>query len=164
MNTVIMVIAIIIFAVIPSFKDRVIPVKKLLIAPAIFSYLLYQSVTETFRLDVAAIVLLAAGLLAGAFAGFLLRSGATLKADRQAQLIWVPGSYMNLVVFLLLFGVHFVIGYLQSVHPETFVQDNLSEQLLLFLLACFSGLMMGSAACLFYKYFTSSVKVSLKAG
>lgn len=156
MNTVIMIVAIILFAVIPSFKDRVIPVKKLLITPAIFSFLLYQSITESFYIDTVAIIFLTAGLIVGVVTGIILRSRTPVKADKQLQLIWLPGTYLNLVMFMLIFSVHFVIGYMQSVHPEMFASDNINEQCLLFFLACFSSTSIGASSCLYYKYCTSS--------
>ena len=48
MWTILMILAIIVFLIVPSFKDRVIPLKKLIITPVVFVYLLFQSVTETF--------------------------------------------------------------------------------------------------------------------
>ncbi len=151
-TTVIMIGAIIVFVLLPSLKDRVIPVKKLAITPAIFMYLFYQNVTEDFYLNFDSQIMLLVGVLFGIVAGILLRLNMRIQADRDQKLISLPGTYSNILVFLLIFSVHFVMGYLQSVKPELFHVANATANVLLFMLAFSSAITVGASLCLFYKY------------
>ncbi len=151
-STVLMILAIIIFVVIPSFKDRVVPVKKLLITPAIFMYLFYQTINENFMTNN---WMIAFGLLMGIATGVLIRRKTAIKSDKNKLLIWLPGSYQSLVTFILIFTVHFAIGYLRSTHPSYLTQASLGQQILLFLLSYVSSIAVGTNSLLYYKYLIS---------
>lgn len=148
-----MIAAIIVFVVIPSFKDRVIPIKRLLIAPGIFMYLLYDNVTTHFYLNFSADFLLLAGLILGPTIGVLMRYNTEVKPDHIQHTLWIPGTYTTLVTFLLIFIVHFIVGYLQSVEPYIFNHVNSIELILLFMLACTSSITVGTSLCLYTKYY-----------
>lgn len=150
--TVLMIAAIIFFVVVPSFNDRVIPVRKLIITPAIFMYLFYQSINENFIINN---WIIAFGLMTGIIIGILIRSKTIVKSDKNQQLIWLPGSYLSLVTFSLIFSVHFLIGYLQSVDPSYLKQTSSGEQLLLFIMSCVSSIALGANSLLLCKYLLS---------
>jgi hypothetical protein len=147
-----MIMAIIIFVVIPSFKDRVIPVKKLIITPAIFMYLFYQTINENFIPNT---WIIAFGFITGIVIGILIRSKTSIKSDKNQLLIWLPGNYLSLVIFCLIFSIHFAIGYLQSVNPGYLSQASSGEQILLFLISCVSSITIGANGLLYCKYLLS---------
>ena len=149
--TVLMLVAIIIFFVVPSFKDRSVPVKKLIITPAIFMVLFFEKMLTHFHASLLSWFVVT-GLLTGFIAGILIRSKTPVKADHERSLILLKGGYSNLIVFLTIFSVHFVIGYLESVYPGYFSDIGATQSALLFLLAAVSSLTVGGAACLYYKY------------
>jgi hypothetical protein len=155
-GTVIMIVAIIIFAVLPTLKDRITSVRKLIITPAIFIVLFCKSVIENFSLDTTSIYVILLGTCLGIAIGVLIRRKTEIKADRDQQLIWLPGSYLSLVIFTLIFTVHFVIGYLQATNPVYLTQAS-TKQVLLFLLAFTSNISLGASLCLYYKYRVSSL-------
>jgi hypothetical protein len=153
LTTVIMIVAIILFVLLPSLKDRIIPVKKLAITPAIFMYLFYQNITQDFYLDLDSQIMLIVGVLFGVAAGIMLRINTRIKTDKNQKLIGLPGTYSNIIVFLLIFSVHFVMGYLQSVKPALFHVANATANFLIFMLAFSSSITVGASLCLFYKYY-----------
>ena len=154
-STVLMIAAIIFFVIIPSFKDRVIPVKKLIITPAIFMYLFYQTVAENFNTPFTNNWIIVLGFIVGIGVGILIRANTSIKADKNQFLIWLPGNYLSLVIFLLIFATHFTIGYLQSVNPNYLVQTSSGEQILLFITSCVSSITIGANALLYCKYLMS---------
>lgn len=151
-STMLMILAIIVFAVLPSLKDRVIPVKKLIITPAIFMYLFYQTIHENFFINDFIIII---GLMTGIALGIFIRSNTFIKADKNQLLIWLPGSYLSLVIFALLFSLHFSVGYLQSVSPAYLTQASFGEYVLLFLMSCASSITIGANGILYFKYWMS---------
>ncbi|HLB55870.1 MAG TPA: hypothetical protein VJK30_00870 [Coxiellaceae bacterium] len=156
---IIMLLAIIYFVIIPSFKTRVFHVKKLIIMPAVFMYLNYQSVTENFHIQISDYGIITLALIAGILIGALLRKNTTVKSNIEKKLIELPGSYFSLIIFLAIFAVHFVIGYLQSVNPTYLLQASFSEATLLFLLTASSSMTIGANAVLFYKYVKHSKNI-----
>ncbi len=157
---ILMIAAIIIFLVIPSLKERIVLIKKLIITPIIFLYLLFNDVTTIFYLNVNSRMLLILGLALGIGIGMFIRHNTKVKIDLINKSIRIPGTYLNLIVFILIFSVHFAIGYLQAVNPQIFHSTNLIEQSLLFLLAVTSSITLGASICLYYKYFSSISNLS----
>jgi hypothetical protein len=151
-STIIMIAAIIIFLIVPSMKDRTVSIKKLTITPLVFLYLLYETITENFHLDQTGLLVIGFGLLAGTIIGILVRHRTAVIVDKQTFSIKLPGSYVNLVMFIVIFSVHYVIGYQEAVNPEFFQQISLSCYSILFLLTMASALSAGMNLCLFYKY------------
>ena len=92
------------------------------------------------------------GLVVGTGIGILLRSGIAIKADKNQQLVWLPGSYLSLITFLIIFAAHFVVGYLQAVVPGYLQQQSFGELLVLFALTVASGLTVGTNLCVYIKY------------
>ena len=150
--TIVMLLAIIWFLIIPSFKARTFPVKKLIILPLVFMYLLYNSIERNFALLPTSYATIAAGVIAGIIIGYLVRRSATLTADKEKELIHLPGSFVSLAMFILIFSVHFVIGWMASATPGYFEHAGNVQLLLLFLMTAFSSLTLGLNGTLYYKY------------
>lgn len=151
---IIMLLVIIYFFIIPSFKTRIFSVKKLIIMPAIFMYMNYESVRKNFHIHSLTYWIIALGLIMGVVIGMLLRKNARIRSDKTKLLIELAGSFFSLWIFLIIFSVHFVIGYLQSVNPTYLLQPSIGEQIILFLLTCTSSMTIGANGMLFYKYMT----------
>ena len=162
MITLIIVFAIVIFLVIPSLKDRVLPVKKLVLMPIIFLYFLYSTITQSFALRTNSFMMITAGIILGVLLGIILRSRSKIGADREKSLIFLPKSYFGLTVFMLIFWAHFAIGYISSVAPSYLLQNNFGSNALLVLLSCVSSLSVGMHLCLYYKYHHTTETKSLE--
>ena len=151
-STLILIACIIIFVVIPSLNDRTIPIKKLLIGPAIFVYLFYESLWKYFPVFSVSYGAIALGVILGVLLGYLLRKSTTIVANHAEQTITVKGSFFTLILFLVIFVVNFVVGYLKAVNPSFFAEASFQNQLLLFALTLVSCLSIGSNGCLYMKY------------
>ncbi len=150
--TILMLLAIIWFLIIPSLKERTFPVKKLIILPLVFMYLLYNSIEKNFVLFHSSYAVIVAGVIAGVIIGHIVRRNATLTADKQNELISLPGSFVSLIMFVLIFSVHFAIGWMASATPGYFQHSGNVQLLLLFLMTAFSSLTLGLNGTLYYKY------------
>jgi hypothetical protein len=155
-STIIMIAAIIFFLIIPSLKDRTVSIKKLTITPLVFLYLLYETITDKFHLDQTGLMVIGLGLLAGTLIGILVRNRTAVAVNKQTLSINLPGSYINLVMFVVIFSVHYLIGYQEAVNPAFFQQISMSYYSILFLLTMASALSAGMNLCLLYKYQTAS--------
>jgi hypothetical protein len=160
-TTLILIVCILIFIVVPSFKDRTVPVKKLLLGPVAFSYLFYQSLKE-FQIVPLSYIFIAAGILLGIFLGYRLRKSTPLRVDAEHKSIAMQGSFFTLYIFLVIFSVHFVAGYLKAVQPVFFSGATFVSNFLLMLLAITSCLPIGSNGCLFLRYLSGKNAVSNK--
>lgn len=149
---ILIVIGVIVFFVIPSFQDRVVPVKKIIIMPAIFVYLLFTSGVKDFSVGPETTAIMIAGLAFGGLIMAYFRKDLTIKADKEKQLIGIPGGYASLIIFVAIFSIHFAVGYLQSANPSFLIQNNQAGKFLLFLLASASGLSIGNALMLYKKF------------
>lgn len=154
-TTILLIIAVIVFLIIPSFKDRNMPIKRLIIMPAMFIYLLYQTSTENFSSGLTSASIMVFGLMVGTVIGAFMRRNAAITADKQQKMIGIPGGYTSLIVFLLIFSAHFLVGYLHAVDPQALIQEGTTAWAVLFLLSATAGLTVGTSLCLYIKYQTS---------
>lgn len=154
-STIIMLAAIIKFMIIPSLSTRSMPIKRLILTPAVFMYLFYQTLTASFALSPVVIIYTLAGIAAGLTAGALLRCQTQIIADKHNQLITLPGSYLSLVTFTLIFAVHYWVGYHEAVYPHYFQMISQTTLLTIFALALTSSISAGANLILYYKYETT---------
>lgn len=155
MNTLLliaMIAAILFFLILPGLKKRVLPVKKLIIMPAIFVYLNYDSIQKHFHIHLNDFIILIISAIVGIAIGAYCRKNTTIRADHEKQLIEVAGGYFGLIMFIIIFAIHFAIGWIQSVSPGYLFQAGLYQTLLMFLLTSSSALSIGANAMLFYRY------------
>jgi len=153
--TVLMLVAIIWFVIIPSMQPRTIPVKKLIILPAIFIYLLYNSIDKNFKLFPESYLIIGIGVAMGIIIGYLVRRNVSINVDREKEQIHLPGSYMSLILFSLIFSAHFVVGWLSTQFPGYFQNLGDIQMLLLLLVTAFSSLTIGLNGTLYFKYLHS---------
>ena len=120
--------------------------------PAIFIYLNYDSLQKHFHIHASDYFILIVGLIFGIGIGAYCRKNTAIRADHQKLLIEIAGSYFGLIMFIAIFAVHFVIGYLDSVSPGYLLQTGLYQNALMFLLTLSSALSIGANGMLYYKY------------
>ncbi len=151
-GTIILILCVIIFIVIPGFKDKTIAVKKLAIGPAIFLYLFFDSLGKEYPLFAMSYYVIAGGVILGTLIGYATRVSAPVVGDKEKQTIFLKGSSFSLIIFLIIFAAHFVVGYLKSTNPSFFTAPSFANQFLLMVLALVSCLPLGSNICLYLKY------------
>lgn len=160
MFTVILIIAIVILLVIPTLKDRNFHIRKLLIIPFVFMWLLYDSIHQQFHITADSTWIITESLIAGTLIGAAMRLKTKVVADHQKKLIFLKGSYFGVVLFSLIFIAHFFAGYMQGVYPQAVTSGNL-ENLVLMVLCTASALSVGQSGMLYYKYLSAKPNTRL---
>jgi len=153
MNTSLLIFLCIIIVVfiIPSFKDRTISLKKLIVMPAVFSYTAYTNMTKHYQFtEYAIVVTMVAGII-GIVLGLLMRAHAQVIADRENQLIHLKGSYNSLLIFIAIFAAHFAQGYTIAVAPQLLNHSTIGLCILAAMVAT-TCLSIGSNGALFLHY------------
>lgn len=128
------------------------PIKRLILAPAVFMYLFYQTLTASFTLSPIVMIYTLTGIVLGLAAGALLRYQTKIIADKQNHLITLPGSYLSMATFTLIFSVHYWIGYHEAVYPQYFQMISQTTLLTVFALAIVSSISAGANLMLYYKH------------
>lgn len=157
-STIIMIAAIIYYLVIPSLKARTIPLKRLIITPIIFMYFFYQSLNTDFHSSSATILFSSLGVMTGIVIGMWTQRNTLVEANHEKQMIHLPGTYVSLIVFTLLFSIHYWIDYHEANNPDYFVGTTICNMAILFSYAVFSSISAGSNLLLYYKFTTSATK------
>ena len=152
MNTFLIILAVIIFLIIPSLKPRTVNIRKLIIIPVVFLYFLQQCLTDAFHITATHYWLVGLGGLFGILTGVLSKWNTSVAINKTQQSISLPASYLNLITFLMIFTVHYLIGYLQATDIEFFTQQSLSLDSLLLFLAFASTINAGSSLLFIYRY------------
>jgi len=157
----ILILGIIILLILPSLKDRIVNIRRLIILPAVFMYMLYRTIAANFDLVQASYLAIIVGLLLGIIVGLLIRNNLQIKADKKKSLILIPGNYISLIIFILIFAVEFVAHYLLAATPGI-KQASITQYLLLLILCGVSSLTVGGNLSYFYKYWQAeSVELGL---
>lgn len=154
--TVFMIICIVYFSVIPSFKYRIIPIKKLILIPLVFLYLAFDTIKRDFPLTNINIVFVIGGGILGLLFGILISKNIEILVDKEKKSIGMPGGISLLYTFLFIFAVHFVIGFLKSTQPIFFKQFSLFEAIVIILLGFSSSMSFGRSLVLMYRYSSHS--------
>lgn len=157
----ILILGIIVLLILPSLKDRIVSIRRLIILPAVFMYMLYRTIVTSFHLVQTSYVAIIVGLLLGVLLGLFIRKNLPIKADKEKALILIPGNTISLIIFIVIFIVEFVAHYLFVATPEI-KQANMNQYLLLIVLCGVSSLTVGGNLIYFYKYWQAeSVELEL---
>jgi hypothetical protein len=110
-----------------------------------------ERLLSTFALSATSVGGWLIALVLGIGLGRLLVARVALRADKIRGLLHLPGSPLNLVLMLLIFGVHYVFGFLKATRPglvgdPSFVLLNLGVAGLL------TGILVGRFWGLWEKY------------
>jgi hypothetical protein len=136
--------ALLIYRGILAANGKMMNLKKLFIMPIVFLFLMGQKMSA----NPAAFL---GFLVVGCFIGWLIYKNIEIKADKEKKQIFIPGSYMPLILIIVAFSKGYFIGYTTAVHPElvktfwfTFGVATVS--------GIFSGMFIGRTAIYLYKY------------
>ena len=91
-------------------KSNVIKLKKICIIPVVFFILAIQKIHNPSLFVLFIVIGLAIGLA--------IYYKTELRADKEKQLIELPGSIIPLILMLIAFGKGYFFGYEHAVHPE----------------------------------------------
>lgn len=136
---------------------RRMPLKKLLLLPAIFFVWSLYSFFEKYSLNPFAIVFWSFCLGLGLILGFSYSRKLKLRFDKQNKEIEMPGNWMQLILSMTIFALKFFLGVMRSMFPD---QNGSILFLGIELLATLiTGIFVGRAIGCFFRYQTSSEDV-----
>lgn len=100
-------------------KTRLLSLKRLIILPVVMLALSGLGIASSFGLQIQSIALWGLGIGAALAFNLWLASpkGATYLADEK--LFRVPGSWLPMVLILVIFFTKYLVGVLLALHPET---------------------------------------------
>lgn len=138
---------------IKASNTRVISIKKLFIIPVIFTYLSIHTLITSFDIHVLEVSIWGSAILIGTLFGWaeVFRQHRHIKVDKTKHLIQVPGSWMTLILILVIFASKYYFGYELDQDPEL-IHQNAFEYSMLIVSGICTGLFIGRALCYLNKY------------
>ena len=109
-------------------KTGVVHIKKMLIAPIVFTLMSFESLYTHLSITPYILVLYMSTLSMGAGLGFLQVNRLLLKVDRKNGLIEIPGSWSVMALILIIFSTKYYFGYELSIDPHAL--DNSEFEIL----------------------------------
>lgn len=147
--------AVLVYIGIKRCFTRVIKVQRLFISPLFFSIFSIRGISTLFGLWLSNVSLWLVGCLIGLFLGYMQVKNRNIKADRNQQLIEVPGDLSMLFLIFAAFSSEFIIHYVVE-SGTTFAATITFKIVSLIVLGLFAGLSAGRAFHYFCKYRISS--------
>jgi putative Mn2+ efflux pump MntP len=140
-----------IYRCILTLKPRIIPLKKIFILPAVFIFLSIHTLFTVELYAVTFIIIAIVLAILGFIGGWFHIRSQKIEIDREHQLIYQQGSWLTLVLVLLIIICKFYIGFALAMTHHI----QLHQQLLIFIYAVSGatvGLMLGRTAHYLYVY------------
>lgn len=109
--------AYLIFIGVKASKTRAVPFLKLLVAPVIFTWMSVDTLTGDVGLSGYAVSIWVITILLGTFLGWLQLYWMKVQTDRQHLLVKMPGSWITLILVLVIFFSKYYFGYSSAVDP-----------------------------------------------
>ena len=149
--------ALLIWAGIKASKPRVLPLKRILILPAVFIYMSVHTLMTSFAINPFEVSIWACAILLGAIIGWVevYRYFQLIKIDKKQHLIKLPGSWATLVLVIIIFASQYYFGYEIAVDPAL-INQTWFEYSMLTVSGFATGVMIGRMLCYVYKYQNSS--------
>lgn len=136
-----------------SAKTSVVPLKKLVVAPLVFTIMAVETLVNNLTLTLPVIALFAITLLLGILLGWLQVTKQALTFDRSKLLIKLPGTWSVMALIIIIFATKYYFGYELSVDPEI-VKNSYFEIAFIGVTAICTGLFIGKFLCYLKRMYT----------
>ena len=136
------------FIGIKALKPHVFSLKKIFILPLIFAVWSIWQLIAKYQ-SFFDIVIWATFIFIGYIAGWGLTQHLKIRADKKKLLIAVPGSYLTLILILVIFGTRYFFGYYYATHQETGPMIHMAN---LIAKGLITGMFVGRAAAMLKKF------------
>lgn len=133
-----------------ALKKQVVSVKRLVILPLVFIALSVHSIIIAFQLSISSISIWLGSFIVGTLISFFLVYRHKIVVDRKHWLVQLPGSWITLVLILLIFASKYYFSYEMNASPALVKQIGF-EFSLLFAYGICTGLFTGRLACYLYR-------------
>lgn len=145
-----LLLAYLIFIGIKASNTRIVSIKKLLIAPVIFTVLSLETLLTAFKITPLSVGTWIAAIIIGIGLGWLQIIRHKLIVDKPHLLIKVPGSWLTLILVLIIFVSKYYFGYQIAVDPQLETQTGFEISMLGVSGVC-TGLFIGRVIAYFYR-------------
>lgn len=123
-------------------KPRTVPVRMLFILPSILIVFSIFSLYHIVQLNAANLLIWLGAIFLGIGIGWLQYYSLRIKAVRNEEKLYVPGTWGLLIIVLVIFAIKFYFGYELTIDPSLFLQAKYSFWLLS-VYGFFTGLFLG---------------------
>ncbi len=130
---------------------QTISVSRLILLPAILIFFSVKSMFSLLAGGPSLFVTLSFGGVIGAIVGFLIASPKAIRADKQKQLIEIPGDVSVLVVLISMFCIEFFLHYAVEAHMELATTSAFAS-IMSVVIGCALGVSVGRSLTYFSKY------------
>lgn len=135
---------------IAASKPQIVSIRKLTIIPIIFLALSIHTVLTAFHITAAVVGVWLLSLIVGSAIGWLLIRNHEYKVDRKKLLIQLQGSWLTLILILLIFASKYYFGYELGSDPALVNHLGFEFSMLAITGVC-TGLFVGRLLCYLHK-------------
>lgn len=126
-------------------KPRIIPLKSMLILPSIFVTLSIFGLANIIKLDSYNILLWLAALLVGSSLGWLQFYALKIKAIKEGNKIYIPGTWSVFFIVLTIFSIKYYFNVELALDPASIAASKYGPIFIL-MYGLFTGLFFGRLA------------------
>ena len=123
---------------------------RVMISPLIFVFFTLHTLTQ-FPLRALSLTGLILALGLGVALGFWQVYQLDLQVDKKQKLLHLPGSWITLVLILIIFGSKFYFGYTIAIDPEIIYTPGFSLAAMVISGLC-TGMLLGRVGCYGYRF------------
>ncbi|MBP6870058.1 hypothetical protein KBC04_04195 [Candidatus Babeliales bacterium] len=105
------------FSGIQAIKSYVVPVWKLAIMPAIFMTWSLYGILSKSNFNILLLSYWCMAVVIGRFVGYKIFSRMNFYIDAQTKLVYMPGTYSNLMLSMSFFLIKYAINVIYAVYP-----------------------------------------------
>lgn len=119
-------------------RPRVVRISRVFLLPAIIAVLAVEHLARSYTGDLMPVFVWLGAAAIGVAIGVAFMGTQAVKVDRNRGLVEMPGTWIYLVVILLIFATRYAFGYLSATEP-----DVMGDPRLLALQSGFTGFVVG---------------------
>jgi predicted small secreted protein len=133
-------------------RARTIPMWKLFILPLIFTTMSVHTLMASFTINAFSLVTWIGAISIGVFFGWLQMQRIKLEINREKHEVTLGGSWITLVLVLLIFATKYYFGYQMGMDPTLEYQTHF-EFIVLAVSGIITGFFIGRVWYLLVRYF-----------
>ncbi len=123
-------------------KTTIVSARKLFILPIIFTVMSIHTVFTSFQIDATIIFIWIGSIIIESLIGWVLVQHQKIQIDKTHLLIQLPGTWLTLILVLVIFAAKYYFGYELSVDPQL-IKQTAFEFSMLFISGACTGLFIG---------------------
>ncbi|MCX7124287.1 MAG: hypothetical protein NTU49_00745 [Gammaproteobacteria bacterium] len=100
-----------------ALKTQVVSIKRLIILPLVFIVLSVHTIITAFQLNTSSISIWLGSFIVGALIGFILVYRHKILVDHEHWLVQLPGTWITLILILLIFASKYYFSYEMDANP-----------------------------------------------